>query len=407
MHKGVDLKNYNIALVATAVVCKAEEMAEWIRAKCRHFALVIINSQYAKDVASSCEYYRENVLKKKFKLISYRHSVSFIDPAFFLCFSLSAHFFSVCYAFFRLRKKFDIYLGIGYFDTLIGLLLRRLGICNRVIYYSGDYFRSCEKWDWKNWYRSLQTKIFQFIDRINVRFSDAIWNTSTPMFLVRKEKKIFVPRKTPQIVIPLGLTIQEGFLKNKKYDTNEVVFIGNLQKNQGLELFLDILPELINDIPDIKLHVIGTGSYEKELKNLVTTKHINDYVKFYGFVRSQQTLNEIFSRCVLGLAQYIPQKESFTQYVTPGKVMTYLSWALPVIMTNVSEIAGRIRQAKAGIIIDYSKTELKEAVLKLLKNKELLNLYGQNAKNLAFEYSWDRLYSRAFSETLQDWGMKS
>lgn len=407
MAQELDLKSYSIALVATAVICKAEEMAEWIKARCKDFTLVMISSQYAKDINSYCEFYRLNALQEKFRLITYRHPISFIDPAFFLPFSLSSHFFSICYAFFRLRKRFDIYLGVGYFDVLIGLLLRQLGVCRRVIYYSGDYFRNYEKWNWKNWYNSLQTKIFQFIDGINVRFSDAIWNTSHPMFLVRKEKKIHIPSETPQIVVPLGVTIQEKFFKNKQYNSREIVFIGNLQQNQGLELFLKILPELIKDIPDIKLHVIGTGSYESVLKAIVSAKKIDDYVNFYGFVKSQPLLDEIFSKCVLGLATYVPDKGAFTQYVTPGKVVTYLSWALPVIMTNISEIAEKIHQARAGIVIDYSKAELKEAVLKLLKNKEVLNLYGQNAKKMAFEYSWNKLYSRAFSETLKAWGIKS
>ena len=400
------LENYDVVVVATAVIYKAEEMAQWIREKCKNFALVAIKTHYAKDINSCCEFYENGSLRQKFRLISYHHSLSFIDPAFFVWLSWSAHFFSVCYAFLRLGKRFDIYLGVGYFDALIGLLLRRLGVCNLVIYYAGDYFRECEKWDWKNWYRSLQTKIFQFIDRINVRFSDAIWNTSSSMVLVRKEKNIFVSKKAPQLVVPIGFVVHEKVFNSKWRDFNDFVFIGNLQQHQGLDLILDCFQELISDIPDIKLHIIGKGSYEFVLKDMVSSKKLDQYIKFYGFIESERTLAEIFSRCTVGVATYILKKESFIQYVDPGKVKVYLSYGLPVIMTPASKIAKRIDKAEAGIIINYTKQELKQAIIKLLKDKDLSNKYRQNARSLAREFNWDKVFSNAFRQTLNGWRTK-
>ena len=71
-------------------------------------------------------------------------------------------------------------------------------------------------------------------------------------------------------------------------------------------------------------------------------------------------------KCAVGLAPYIVDKKNFSYYTDPGKAKVYLGCGLPVIITKFPLIAYEIDKRGAGVAIDYSERDLKEALIRVI-----------------------------------------
>jgi glycosyltransferase involved in cell wall biosynthesis len=161
------------------------------------------------------------------------------------------------------------------------------------------------------------------------------------------------------------------------------------------------LPEVIKEIPYVKLVVIGTGPMEGYFKEEVKKRNIDANVVFLGYVESDVEIEKMISSCRVGIAPYAPSRESFTWYADPGKPKVYLGCGVPVIITKVPEIAFEISRREAGVAINYDKNELADAIVKLLKDEKFYERCKGNARKFASELSWDNIFGKAFCESFE------
>ena len=71
-------------------------------------------------------------------------------------------------------KKYELFIGVDNLNALAGLVLRRLGKVERVVYYVIDYTPVRFK-------NPLLNAIYHWVDRRAVHGSDAVWNLSERM----------------------------------------------------------------------------------------------------------------------------------------------------------------------------------------------------------------------------------
>lgn len=375
----------DILMVSCAILCRKEGMAKYFKKRCNRFALITVASRLSKSIEPKCELFSKGELVKSFKLI--------IFPGFLLDRNKYlvhiGYIISIIYAALRLRRRFYLYIGEGHIYTLTGIFLKFLGICKRVIYSSGDYF--------------TDVKSFQIIDKFISGRVDAIWSASTEM---EKERESMISRfkeGSVRLVMPLGVEIQYEAIKKNELDKRNVLFIGNLQKHQGLDLFLDVMPGLLKKIPDLSLHVIGSGIHEENLKRKVKDLNLGNQVTFYGFVQCEDKIKEIFSSCSLGIALYNAQEAGFTRLSDPGKIKDYLSYGLPVLTTAVPQFSEEILRRKAGWVVGYERASLRERLLEIFNDPTALKIRAQNARSLAEDYSWDKILDNVWEQTLKIW----
>ena len=160
----------------------------------------------------------------------------------------------------------------------------------------------------------------------------------------------------------------------------------------GLELLIESFPEIEKKIPEVKLTIIGNGYMEKKLKDLARGLNI----EFKGFIGDLSDVYKVITKAVIGLAIY--NENGMMEFTDPAKVKLYLSAGLPIIVTRVPQIATEIENKKCGITIDYNKEELKNAIVRLLKNQELLKKYSDNALILSKKYLWSNIFREALGK---------
>lgn len=285
------------------------------------------------------------------------------------------------------KRKIDVLVGMDNLNAFSGLVLRTLGKVDKVVYYVIDFvpIRFTNK---------LLNHIYHRTERFAAMHSDATWNLSERM--IEGREAVWKRTFPGQFVVPHGLCFSEKKIRPiSKIKRHTLVFMGYLNKEQGLELALRSIPALIETIPDIRLIVIGTGNYEKGYKTLTKKLNLTKRVTFCGSIPDIVKMERKMAGGAVGVATYEPQ-HGFNQYADPGKIKHYLSVGLPIVMTGLSNVAKTIEKRKAGFVVAYEQEAFVDAIIKLLTDDVLYKTYRTNVVTLAREYDWEQVLGNAF-----------
>lgn len=341
---------------------------------------------YAEEKSSFIEIYeKKEILYRKIK------TPKIIAPEILLY--LKDFLLTFYLIFFRLRDKFDIYIGVDPLNALVGLILKKLSIAKIVIFYSIDYTP-------KRFANPVLNFLYHFLDTFCAKNSDYVWNISQRIAKVRETQGV---DEKKNLVVPVGVHFENtGYVHREKEKTerNTLVFAGSLIESKGIKLLIRVMKKVIKEVPDAKLEIIGTGPQEENLKKLVEVMNLNKHVRFLGLMNHDGLLKYL-PTCGIGLATYLDDPNNIAYFADPTKIKEYLTCGLPVIVTRVPWIAKEIEERPMGIAINYDKKELVDAVIKLLRDDEFYEECRKNAIEFISKLSWDRIFNKAFSRVLK------
>ncbi|MER9894196.1 glycosyltransferase family 4 protein [Mesorhizobium sp. M0119] len=137
-----------------------------------------------------------------------------------------------------------------------------------------------------------------------------------------------VPRER-FVVIPNGAAMPAAS-PGTKVDPHLIVSGGRLERYKGHHRAIAALPELIRRVPDARLHVVGTGPYEGELRRLVATLGLERRVTIEAIPGSErQKMADLLARAALFVL--------FSDYEAhPVAVVEALSLRRPVLVSDTS-----------------------------------------------------------------------
>ncbi len=186
------------------------------------------------------------------------------------------------------------------------------------------------------------------------------------------------------IYLPNGVDIENFDIKKTKKTSKTIfLFVGRLEKQKGLVYLIEAINILKEKSSNFEVHLIGKGSEEAYLKELVSKFNFKEYIKFLG----EKTYQEI-TDC------YINSDAFILTSIWEGFPLTLLeAWAarLAVIITNVGGISKICTDKKNALIIPpQSPEKIAEVMLVLIDNKKLREQLGENGRKLVEEkYSWE------------------
>jgi glycosyltransferase involved in cell wall biosynthesis len=219
---------------------------------------------------------------------------------------------------------------------------------------------------------------------------------------LRKEKGIIQKEYLDkQLIVPIGTDLIVRPLPFNKVNRYELGFIGHLRKGHGLQLLIESFADVVGEIPKAKMVIIGKGELENYLKHRCKILQISSDVNFLGYVENHKEALKRLSLCVVGLAPYEDNENTFTRYADPGKPKVYLSVGLPIIITKVPAISKKIKETECGIVIDYDKAQLTKSIMDILTNDDLAKKLRTNAVKLRDSFSWERVFKDALKKTLE------
>lgn len=305
-------------------------------------------------------------------------------------------FLSSIYFVVKARRKYDVCIAADNLNAFSAWFLKKLGYIKKLVYWTVDYAP-------KRFGNNIMDKIYHKVDRFCCYYSDLIWSSSKRMAAARAANGVDVKRCAKEIIVHDGCHFDDiKRLSDSEMYRFRLVFMGHLVEGKGVELIISAMPELIRRYPDVSLVIIGTGPEEKRLMNLAKGLSLGKNVEFVGFVKRHEDLEAMIAFCGIALAPYLPDPNNLTFFSDVGKVRIYMACGLPVLITDVPEIAKDIRDMGAGAIFEYNKEDFVRQVCFLLDDKEKYISCRHNAIELAERSDWKNVFKNAFSETLHD-----
>ncbi len=204
-------------------------------------------------------------------------------------------------------------------------------------------------------------------------------------------------------VIPVGVDVDRFKpLKCQKRE-NTIFFLSLLDefhKYKGLDYLLKALQLIKNKIPDVKLLVGGKGVLLEHYQEMVNSLGLQENVEFHGFIPDERIVEYYNSVDVFVLPSISSVQEGF------GIVaLEALACETPVVSTEIVGVAEDIKKNNAGLIVEpKNSTALADAIIKILKNKDLQKKMGCNGRKFVKDiYTWKgiaKMMEKVYNELL-------
>lgn len=284
-------------------------------------------------------------------------------------------------------EKIDLYVGMDGMCCMFGLILQKIGIVKKVVYWCIDFVPERRfKQSWKN-------RIYDFVNTVAIKNSDEVWDLS-PRMIAGRQKFLKIRKKEYKFhrIVPYGVWSDK--IKHHSYESSEkytLVFMGHIMEKQGVDTVVTKIPYIIKKLPKFKFKIIGDGSYKEELIGLAKSLGVYKYCHFYGRLGDESMRSKI-AKCSVAIAPYKDGKDNYSRYADPGKVKTYLSCGVPVLLTDIPWNAKEIEKEKCGLIIKSDGSDLVEKVISLM-NSEVNKKFRANAISYSEKYNYEKMFS--------------
>jgi len=200
----------------------------------------------------------------------------------------------------------------------------------------------------------------------------------------------FSPQDASELRRELGLT-------NKKV----IVSVGRLVHRKGQDVLIEAMPNIIQEVPEAHILMIGEGPYRSYLETRVKTLGLQERVTFIGRIQYAELPRYICA----GDLFVMPSRSRLAGLEVEGLGIVYLeasACGLPVIAGNSGGAPDAVLAGKTGLVVEGSKKDaVASAVVELLldpKRSQAMGLAGREW--IIQEWRWD-IWSSRFAELLK------
>ncbi len=195
-------------------------------------------------------------------------------------------------------------------------------------------------------------------------------------------EKIFVVSNT----LNLSGFLLPDITSDKDFVT--LFYAGGINRHRGIQTVLIALKKVTNKKSNIRLWLLGDGSYKDELIKSVNKLGIQNYVNFFGW-KSLNEMIELLARADITLIPH--NKSDHTDTTIPHKLFQYMYAGKPIIASNCAPVERIIKETNSGLIYSYNDSNhLADCIYSLADNKNMyFDMHKNGRKWVIDKYNWD------------------
>ncbi|WP_368887076.1 glycosyltransferase [Limosilactobacillus fermentum] len=183
-------------------------------------------------------------------------------------------------------------------------------------------------------------------------------------------------KQTP--VIYNGIDLSKCIVKENYENREELNYlhIGRFSSQKNHKLLIKAFEKVKRTIPEAVLTLVGAGEEEAEIKQLVSSLHLQDSVHFIGL---QDNVYPILNQADVFVL-------SSTYEGMPMTIIEAMGTGLPVVSTNVGGISSMIEDHKEGLLTDVNEKSFANAMIQMrdVKQRRLMGIKGREKANKYF-----------------------
>lgn len=206
---------------------------------------------------------------------------------------------------------------------------------------------------------------------------------------------------------PVDVSLLPNFL-SKDYGVspepshNNVLFVGRLIEQKGVDVLLKALDRIRHTVPDIRLKIIGNGPDEMKLHALSESLGLADRVLFLGRQTNTQVMKEYDNAlCVVVPSKYVENSSLVViEAMSKGKI---------VIASNIGGLPELVGDTENGFLVrPGDPDDLAEKILHIIRNPGVIPLMGSRSRTRFLDsFTSSAYYSNlmtVYTEVMRDSG---
>jgi len=203
------------------------------------------------------------------------------------------------------------------------------------------------------------------------RHRNKVFQQSDKIIAVSKfiERKLLERGCPAEKIVQLYTGIDTAFFSPtvQKSEKPTLMFLGRLIKQKGCHLLIEAMEKVTNEVPNVKLFIVGDGV---ERKNLEKQAAALTNIKFVGQKNSTEVkgyLDRAWVMCAPSLVLKRGNEEGLGTVFLEAQAME-----TPVVSFNTGGVGEAVLHNKTGLILDEISSEgLANALIKLLQDNSL------------------------------------
>jgi glycosyltransferase involved in cell wall biosynthesis len=202
------------------------------------------------------------------------------------------------------------------------------------------------------------------------------------------ENKIISIPNTPLQSFYTDYTIDERIIDRYK-DSFTILYIGETGLRRGIENAIEAIAMAKEEIPNIKLLLIGKSKDDAYLKERVKALDIEEYVDYQGW-QSPNTFASYISASKIGISPLIRNIHHDTTYA--NKIFQYMAFGLPLVVSDCPAQANVANDYMCGLVHKAGDSKaLADCFKNLYNNKDLFSHMQKNAQRIVKEkFHWEK-----------------
>jgi len=191
------------------------------------------------------------------------------------------------------------------------------------------------------------------------------------------------PERIQVVYNGVDLPLVDSIKASRTPDT--LIFVGRLAPHKHVDHLLKIVKELKDEIPDIRLKIIGDGVEKNRLLKLVKDYNIEDRVSFYTKLKYADVIYHMKESSILVLPS---TREGFGMVLAEANACKR-----PVIAYKTGGVIEVIKDGENGFLIEpLNIKSLKEKIKTLLLDEKLQQQMGEKGRKIVEEkFNWDKI----------------
>jgi glycosyltransferase involved in cell wall biosynthesis len=177
--------------------------------------------------------------------------------------------------------------------------------------------------------------------------------------------------------------------------------LGRLNALKGPKVLIEAAPMIAKEFPNCSIVLVGPDQvgYRSSLEKRAAELGVASNVQFTGPIYELEEKMQAYSACDLFVmpTTYEGTSQAIFEAMAQGK---------PVVASRVGGIPSQIEDGVDGMLVEYGSSEaLGEAILKLLRDKSLMESMGASSRRKAPSFCYSKLaktMERIYGETLRN-----
>ena len=171
-----------------------------------------------------------------------------------------------------------------------------------------------------------------------------------------------------------------------------LIYHGTFTHRYGVDLIIHAVDRVREDIPDVRLTLLGAGETREALIELTRSRDLEEQVRFSEDMVEADRLPSAIRSADVGI---VPNRSNvFTDGILPTKLMEYVAMGVPVIAARTPTVAAYFDDSMIEFFEPGDPDDLAAHIRLLYRDRERLEELSRNSAVFNRRYSWESIARR-------------